>query len=154
MTTFKAIGDDLLQSIDAALPSLTDIDERRASQPGAPGKWSPKQVLGHLIDSASNNHQRFVRAQQPGNLHLPGYVQDHWVRVQHYNGRPWSSLIELWAAYNRHLAHVIACIPESAQETTCSIDPYPAETLGFIASDYVVHLWHHLNQVGIARPSA
>ena len=151
MTPFKTVADQLGRSVDLALPRLTAIPDSTASQPRAPGKWSPKQVLGHLIDSAANNHQRFVRAQQPGALHLPGYVQDHWVNVQHYNDRSWADLVELWSAYNRHLAHVIAHIPESAQDLECLIDPYPPVTLGYLATDYVDHLWHHLSQIGIHR---
>lgn len=149
MTTFKAVADRLVHSVDSALPALAAIPDTSATEPRAPGKWSPKQVLGHLIDSAANNHQRFVRGRQSGDLHLPGYVQDHWVDVQHYNARPWDDLVALWSAYNRHLAHVIARIPDSEQDKACTIDPDPPVTLGFLAADYVDHLWHHLNQIGI-----
>lgn len=149
MTSFHSVADRLAQSVETALPALARIPDRTASEPRAPGKWSPKQVLGHLIDSAANNHQRFVRGQQPGDLHLPGYAQEHWVGVQDYNARAWSDLIELWAAYNRHLAHVMARIPESAGDKPCRIDPDPPITLGYLAADYVDHLWKHLGQIGI-----
>lgn len=90
-----------LEEILCLGPQLLAVGEARAGAPRAPGKWSPKQVLGHLIDSAANNTQRVVRAQIPehlegGALHLPGYAQDAWVETQGHAERPWQQLIELW----------------------------------------------------------
>jgi hypothetical protein len=101
---FTAIGAALVRNVEAAVPKLRAISESRAEQPRAPGKWSPKQVIGHLIDSAANNHQRFVRAQEGESYTGPGYKQDHWVAVQGYQEASWDDLVALWCAYNRHLA--------------------------------------------------
>ncbi len=91
---------------------FSGISETEASVPAIEGGWSRKQILGHLIDSASNNHQRFVRAQLQDELRWPGYDQSGCVRVQRYQDARWSDLLGFWAAYNRFLAHVLAGVPE------------------------------------------
>jgi DinB family protein len=147
---FPMIAAELLQTVEAALPKLRSISDADAARPRAPGKWSPKQVMGHLIDSAANNHQRFVRAQQGVALLFPSYAQDHWVDCQHYADGRWDDLVTLWHAYNRHLAHVIRHIPEDRRRVPCTIESdRGAVTLGFLAEDYGEHLRHHLAQVGV-----
>jgi hypothetical protein len=145
-SAFAAIGEALVQTVEAAVPTLRSMSDVRAAQPRAAGKWSPKQIIGHLIDSASNNHQRFVRAQEENPYAGLRYSQDHWVAVQGYQESSWDEIVGLWRAYNRHLAHVIARIPEAKRGTICTIGSNPPVTLGFLAYDYLVHLRHHLAQ--------
>ena len=131
-----------------ALPLLSAIPEDAASKKPAPNKWSKKEILGHLIDSAANNHQRFMRLQLQTEISLPGYDQDDWVRLNHYQQRTWNEIVTLWSAYNRHLASVIESLDDSALGHVWH-SPDGDVTLEFIASDYVRHLKHHLAQIGI-----
>ncbi len=144
---FPQISSELLDAVKAALPRLNGITDAEARDPRALGKWSAKQVIGHLVDSAANNHQRFVRAQETPELTLPGYAQDHWVDCQRYNDRSWEDLVELWQTYNRHLAHVISVMPDDRRRVMCRIGSNAPVTLGFVAADYVSHLRHHLAQI-------
>ena len=144
------LSERLLSLVEAAEPRLREISETESTQPVLAGGWSRKQVIGHLIDSASNNHQRFVRAALQTSLDFPGYDQGGSVRVQAVQDADWQLLVALWAAYNRYLAHVIARLPASKLETVCRIGSGDAVTLDFLATDYLTHLGHHLNQLGAA----
>jgi len=158
MPTFTAIGGSLLQSVESARPALLAIDDGAASRPRAAGKWSPKQVLGHLIDSAANNHQRFVRAQFTEDLVFSGYEQNQWVSSQRYLDESWSAVIQLWSAYNLHLVHVASLIPKEVLTKPRSphtldviafklVDKNEPATLEYLIRDYLVHLRHHLDQI-------
>ena len=138
----------LASVVERALSHLSAISDDAASKKPAPDKWSKKEILGHLIDSAANNHQRFVRLQLQSEISLPGYDQDNWVRVNRYQQIPWSEIISLWSAYNRHIATVIESLDEAALEHVWH-SPSGDVTLEFIALDYVRHLTHHLRQIGI-----
>src|SRR5271169_2270009 len=129
----KDLSEQLLLVVEAAEPSLREISELESGHSILPGGWSRKQVLGHLIDSASNNHQRFVRAALQPSLAFPGYDQDGNVRLQAPQEADWSLLVSLWAAYNRYLAHIIARLPASTLETPCRIGAGEPVTLGFLA---------------------
>jgi hypothetical protein len=132
-----------------ALPHLSAISDDDASTKPSPHKWSKKEILGHLIDSAANNHQRFIRLQLEPEIALPGYEQDGWVSANAYQETRWADIVTLWAAYNRHLATVIESLDErSLGHVWHSYDG--DVTLEFIATDYVRHLKHHLRQIGIS----
>ena len=139
----------LLAVVDAAEPRLRTVSEAESLVSALPGGWSRKQLMGHLIDSASNNHQRFVRAMLADTLEFPRYEQDGNIRVQAVQEADWLLLVSLWASYNRFLAHVIARIPADKLETVCRIGPYEPVTLRYLAEDYLTHLKHHLGQIGL-----
>ncbi len=133
--------------IGTASVRLQQISEADSAHFPAPGQWSKKQILGHLIDSAANNHQRFVRVQLTNGLSLLGYAQNDWVDAQPYNRSSWRDLLVLWSSYNRHLVHVIAHLPEATLTHTVRVSESEPVTLRFLVEDYVQHLQHHLRQI-------
>jgi hypothetical protein len=149
---------DFGQTIEAASRRLLQISEEQSETPRADGKWSPKQIIGHLIDSASNNHQRFVRAQFSDDLVFPSYQQEEWVRAQHYDQESWEPLVQLWKFYNMHLLHLMSVVPkaeltrlrdkhnlpQTAWQTVAENHPV---TLEYFMRDYVEHLKNHLRQI-------
>ena len=150
--------EDFRQTIEAAAPRLLLISEGQSEQPRAEDHWSSKQIIGHLIDSATNNHARFVLAQIKDDLVFPGYDQNSWVQIQHYQRARWSQLVDLWRAYNLHLLHVMSyaaadkmnnrrtqhSLQTIAFETVSESEP---ATLAYLMKDYIVHLKHHLAQI-------
>src|SRR5271169_2790413 len=133
----KELSEKLLSVIEGAEPRLRAITALESSKPILSGGWSRKQVIAHLIDSASNNHQRFVRAALQASLEFPGYDQEGNVRVQAPQDADWTLLVSLWADYNRYLAHIVAHLPASKLETPCRIGSREPVTLGLIATDYL-----------------
>ena len=117
----SAIADELTVVVESASGKLRLVNDTGASIKPAPNKWSKKEILGHLLDSASNNCRRFVRAPMVDSFAFPGYEQDEWVRRQDYSSKPWDELIDLWRLYNRHVAHVMRNIPPEKLETICTI---------------------------------
>lgn len=136
---------DIINEVRDRFASVTP--EQWAHKP-AENVWSKKELLGHLIDSAANNHLRFVRGQLAGDKFVThGYEQDFFVSSQHYHDEPVDELIALWYAYNRHLAMVIRHIDPSKLEMPCFIGPYEPMSFSFVITDYVTHMQHHLKQV-------
>ena len=128
---------------------LAGISNERASHKTAENSWSAKQELGHLIDSAANNHQRIVLAQLENNLALPNYDGDRWVERHNYQSREWTDLIALWQAGNSLLLAAAECAPQSAWSHTLSIGGSEPVTLEFVMNDYVDHMSGHLRHIGV-----
>jgi hypothetical protein len=125
---------------------LADISDADAARRPAAGRWAPKEILGHLIDSAGNNHQRFVRAQF-GPVDLPTYEQESWVAAQSYATEPWPDLVNLWILFNRHLLHIMRTLPETALACPCAIGGRAPIPLSEVVDGYMDHLENHLQQI-------
>jgi len=143
----QTVIEDLQRAVDEAAAEFAQLNDAQTSAPLASDKWSRKQLLGHLIDSAANNHQRFIRAQFDGPHAFPGYEQESWVERNGYADAAWSDLVALWQAYNLHLLRIMARIPPDKLDVACTVGDSAPMTLGFIAEDYVRHLRHHLQQI-------
>ena len=140
---------DLLALLKYTTPLLINLTEPEVSIRPAPNKWSKKEIIGHLIDSACNNQQKFVRTlnSTSGHLDFVGYAQDNWVSIQNYQESDWIQLIDLWSAYNVHIAHIMANAPVLKLKNTMTIEGVGPFTLDFIMPDYLEHLKHHLRAI-------
>ena len=154
----EPVESELRDAVHAATPRLLAISAEDSTRPRAPGKWSPREILGHLVDSASHNHQRFVRARFQDDLVFAGYEQEEWVASQRYRDAPWGDLVDLWRLYNLHIARVMEAAPASLRGQTrarhnlheIAWKTVPREeptTLEYLMRDYVGHLKHHLAQI-------
>ena len=125
---------------------LSEIEEPNFSFKVAPEKWSKKEIIGHLIDSATNNHHRFVQIQFESQLLTP-YDQNKWNKSNFYQQIEGNQIIDFWTIYNKHLIEIIKNItPENLLKEFRCIDNKRC-TLSFLITDYVEHLEHHLRQV-------
>ena len=156
-TSFADFLSEFEQTLETASQQLLSLPEAE-TETAKPGKWTRKEIIGHLIDSAANNHHRFVKAQFTNDLVFPGYEQEKWVNAQQYNKASWSQLVQLWTLYNRHLLHLVSHMPSSAltqrrtehnldQIAWQTVDKTEPVTLEYFIRDYAGHLRHHLRQI-------
>jgi hypothetical protein len=147
--TPAAVAADLHAVLRSGLDLFGNVDETRTTQPGREDGWCAREIVGHLIDSACNNHRRFVIGRDAPPRVFQGYNQDDWVQRQRYSQVPFRDLVALWSAYNRHLAHLIAVTPAEALANSGAGPDGDVVTLGFLMEDYVQHLRHHLDQLRV-----
>jgi hypothetical protein len=141
MTT---IADQLKMLIDDYLPGLNSLNEQEITTKPSPAKWSKKEVIGHLIDSAQNNIRRFIVAGYEANPTIV-YKQDKWVAINNYQQWDPKELVQLWYLLNRQMVYVLKNIPGDAGQRICNTGTsYPIECL---AQDYIKHLKHHMHPV-------
>ncbi|WP_336518297.1 DinB family protein [Pollutibacter soli] len=138
--------DRLIYLCEFIPPLLLKIDRVQFSEKPSAKKWSRKEILGHLIDSATNNHQRFVRVQFENEPSI-WYKQDQWVEFSYHQQIDTNQLISFWETYNRYLAVLLRTIPLEMLQRRCVMKDGSVVTLEFLVNDYVTHLEHHLRQI-------
>jgi hypothetical protein len=143
----KTISDKIQETITLARPKLLKIPAENARRKADRDTWSQQEVLGHLIDSALINHQRFVRGAFNLAGNFPGYEQNRWVEFQAYNTRNWPDLIEFWFQVNLHLCRALDALPPEALTNPCNIGKETPLPLSFVIEDYLRHLQMHLEQI-------
>lgn len=141
------VAQNIREIVEKVTPLLLALPMSRVAEKPRLEKWSKKEILGHLVDSASNNQQKFVRTMAQSHLDFVGYDQNRWVDAQHYQRMNWRLLVDFWVAYNLHIAHIIEQVEGSKLAHTISINGSEKFTLRFIMSDYAQHLTHHLKQI-------
>ena len=143
----RSVAAQLSETVHTAKPRLLAISDARASEKPYADKWSLKETLGHLVDSAANNHQRIVRMQETRDIGVFTYTQQHWVDSQKYQSQRWDAIVELWFHYNVHLAHIIGEVDSRTLEHVCDMGYASPATLAFVIEDYLRHVKHHLAQL-------
>ena len=139
----KAFCDD----INVLRERLGAIEPGLANVPWRVGGWTRKQIVGHLLDSAANNRQRFVRAAIDGSYAGPGYAQDAWVAAHGYTHLSWKTLIEWWNVEHGILMAVVQRIPEDRMTAQCTVSNDAPVTLRYLIEDYTRHQFHHFAQL-------
>lgn len=142
----STLSDALQTILSSYTPALFIISEAEFNYSPNQQKWSKKEILGHLIDSATNNHHRIIRAQQEEIPEI-SFEQNEWVALNHYKTMPSKQLISFWSNYNTHLVSLIKEIPEECFQNKCNTGTIENVSLEFVVSDYIRHLEHHLKQI-------
>ncbi|MFN0275243.1 MAG: DinB family protein [Chitinophagales bacterium] len=144
----KGVIAELHQLLQTYVPVFSKISMMEFSDKPVPGKWSKKEIVGHLIDSAQNNLRRFIAVQTEKNPHIV-YDQDHWVASNDYQNMDAEEVIMLWKLMNERICVVLKNMnPENYERTVnTGIEKISLKTIAWLAEDYVKHLKHHINQV-------
>lgn len=130
--------------IDSYSIQLLSIHEDKWSHKPNPVKWSKKEILGHLIDSAQNNIRRFIVAQYEDNPKIE-YAQDIWVAAANYQNYVTKDLVDFWILINKHICMILKNIPAGVEERLSETNE--SHFIKWLAADYNKHLLHHLHQV-------
>lgn len=141
----KNESERLKENIKKTYGRFSRITEKKASVNLSKDKWSLKEIFGHLVDSAANNYQRFIRLQETDGLDFPGYGYD-WIHMIPYETYPYKQILRLWEQFNLLICHIIENIDETRLGNRWMIDGNQL-TLGFVVKDYNDHMETHLEQL-------
>jgi DinB superfamily len=149
----KNVAGELAAILEKYHPLFRSMPEERQTDPLIPDAWSRKQELGHLVDSAQNNIQRFVRVQYQAAVKI-SYNPDEWVRINDYEHWPWTDLVALWYLLNKQIVRILTAMPADANEKPVDVGAQEpvVHPLSYIANDYTVHLQHHLDHIFVKLP--
>ena len=144
-----SVAEELIRTVHHEYAFLAGIPEALAAEPPGKDRWSIKQTVGHLIDSASNNHQRMVRLQYTERLRFPDYTKanESWVSIQAYQNENWQYLLELWKYFNLHIAHVIQNADGASLLHTWLNDEGEGVSLESMFTGYLEHFALHLRDI-------
>lgn len=141
----ETLAKQLTQIIEHSLVQFESITDELWNNKPTPEKWSKKEVLGHLADSAMNNILRFVRIKQGDQTNI-WYDQNFWVKASDYENQNLASVKTLWKSLNLQIARVWTNIDEAYLQKTIPVND-EVYTLQFLMEDYIDHLNHHLRQI-------
>jgi len=147
----RAIASDLKNIIDQHISALRALPDQEIKDKPSPTKWSRKEILGHMVDSAQNNIRRFIVAQYEESPRIV-YNQDKWVAISHYQEYESADLINLWYLLNKHIVVILENMAEEMKQRESQTEAL--HTLEWLALDYIKHLKHHLHQVLKLEPVA
>lgn len=138
-----------LQSLIVSVPvRMASIPSNMVSVRPAVNKWSKKEILGHLCDSAINNISRIVKAASAKKMFIvQPYEQDEWVKNNNYREQPLNDIIELWKSLNKQFIAAASNIPAKKLALKCDIEGHEIQTLQWLVDDYLSHMKHHLEQI-------
>ncbi len=152
MNDFKENNQELLRLVQEYEPKLLNLSEEVITKRRNSQNRSIKQILGHMVDSASNNIHRIVHLQyQPSPLIYPDYANlgnnDRWIAIQNYQEENWEDLIQLWKYSNLHIIHVINNVNTEKLDNPWITALNEKVTLKEMIVDYLSHFKLHIKEI-------